>query len=347
MTGLARYVFSMGKYDSHVLTHLAERMEASLPELLNLRNAAENFAVDTYALTERILVQLLFTGANVMEYTPLFSRYLMEGGRSDLEAAILHRCCGLYLMEGVKMEAVILQDVARAASRGETLSDMCRLACLEYYSHARDERNERTDAVLQNFGEQLIRRDMKLPLFQEYVDILEGAESMMDKTMVVYKGSPGRPVKIHYRILQAAPGSGTVPEEPMRAFDMQHMYAGIYTAAFVLFGGESLEYYITDASSENDQRLDAGELRMGEGGMIPKESRYALLNDISVGWLAGRKGEAQEQLEQYLHTEWMADGLFRPMADGGEELQAAERRSGKDASGKQESPGRGHRRGAE
>ena len=146
----------------------------------------------------------------------------------------------------------------------------------------------------------------------------------MDKTMVVYKGSPGHPVKIHYRIRQAAAETAAEPEEtleePACSCEMQHMYAGIYTAVFVLFRGESLEYYITDASREDGRRLDAGELRMGEGGMPEEESRYALLNRISADWLDGRMGEAQEQLEQYLYTGWMADGLFRPMTEAGEGL---------------------------
>ena len=238
----------------------------------------------------------------------MFRRYLMEGGRSDVEAAFLHRCCGLYLMDGVKMDAYVLRDVARAAAREDRLSDMCRLSYLEYYSRYRDERRPKTDEVIKKFGEQLIRKDMKLPLFQEYVDVLEGAQSMLDKTMVVYKGDQDRPVTIHYRIFKAAH-----LEEPLCCMEMQHIYAGIYTAAFVLFAGESLEYFITETAAQDGTRLDGGELRMADGNVLGEESRYGRLNGIASRWLAGEKGEAQERLEGYLHTEWMADGLFKPL----------------------------------
>lgn len=312
MTLLCAHVFSRGKYDSHVLSHLVTYREGVSRNLLEVRDAAENFAVDTYPLTERLLVQFLFIGDNVMERTGMFRRYLMEGGRSDVEASFLHRCCGLYLMDGVKMDAYVLRDVARAAARGERLSDMCRLSYLEYYSRYRDVRRPKTDEVIKKFGEELIRKDMKLPLFQEYVDVLEGAQAMMDKTMVVYKGDQDRPVTIHYRIFKAAH-----LEEPLCSMEMQHIYAGIYTAAFVLFAGESLEYFITETAAQDGVRLDGGELRIADGNVLGAGSRYGLLNRIASCWLAGEKGEAQEQLEGYLYTEWMADGLFKPLDTDG------------------------------
>ena len=103
---------------------------------------------------------------------------------------------------------------------------MCALAFLEYYSRHGDERSEETDELIRRMGGRLMDAGMFLPLFQEYADLLEGAELLLDKTMVVYKGKKDRPVSIHYRI--CAPGSAQAgPEQVM---EMQHMYAGIYAA---------------------------------------------------------------------------------------------------------------------
>ena len=67
---------------------------------------------------------------------------------------------------------------------------------------------------------------------------------------------------------------------------MQHIYAGIYVAGFVLFAGESLQYYIT-AAGEDGGYLDSGELKMGESGLYARESRYGRLNAILSAWLVG------------------------------------------------------------
>ena len=308
MTAIASSAFFRGKYDSRVLSWLAEHYEGTTEELLQLRKAAENFAVDTYQLTKRLLIRLLFTGGDVLKYTALLRRYVSEGGRAELEEAFLHRACGLFLMEGEQMDAYILKDIARLESGGEELSPMCALAFLEYYSRHGDERSEETDELIRRMGGRLMDAGMFLPLFQEYADLLEGAELLLDKTMVVYKGKKDRPVSIHYRI--CAPGSAQAgPEQVM---EMQHMYAGIYAARFVLFAGERLQYFIAETfAAKPQEKLDEGELKAAD--CLPaKGSRYGLLNDVLSDSLSGKTGEAQEGLEQYLMTEWMTQGLFMP-----------------------------------
>lgn len=211
-----------------------------------------------------------------------------------------------------KMDRYIITDIGRVAARGEPLSDMCRLAFLEYFARNRDERGERVDLLIKQFGEELISKNMKLPLFQEYVDILEGAEPMMDKTMVVFRGQRERPAVINYRIVSNGTGGSepSASQKTYRTLELQHMYAGIYTASFVLFAGESLQYFITD-NSGSGEILDSGELKMGDCSLFVKESRYGLINDIASARLMGEEAEAQELLEQYLMTEWMTDGLFQ------------------------------------
>ena len=118
---------------------------------------------------------------------------MSEGGRAELEEAFLHRACGLFLMEGEQMDAYILKDIARLESGGEELSPMCALAFLEYYSRHGDERSEETDELIRRMGGRLMDAGMFLPLFQEYADLLEGAELLLDKTMVVYKAEKGPP----------------------------------------------------------------------------------------------------------------------------------------------------------
>lgn len=308
---LASSAFRRGKYDSRVLEYLSDIMVGSCRELDDVRKAAENFEIDTYRITQRLIVQLLYIREDVTTRTELLRKYVNEGGKSELEAAFLHRCSGLFLMEGKKMPEYILNDIVRMASRGEEVSDMCQLAYLEYYSRNRGERNAAVDETIRRFGEQLIRRDIRLPLFREYADILEGAEALLDKTMIVFKGDRDVPVTIHYRIRRMDQWEDGTKAYPVESLEMQHMYAGIYTVSFVLFAGESLQYYITRSSDGYlGERLDSGELKLGEISENMRDSRYGRINEISANWLSGEKDAAQELLEQYLLTEWMVDGLF-------------------------------------
>ncbi len=336
MMCMAASAFFRGKYDTYLLQYLAEYYEGSCTQLLQIRQAAEDFAVDTYSLTERILVQLLYTESNVMDKAGLLRSYLIEGGKGELEAAFLHRCAGLYLMEGEAMDPGVLSGIERAVGKGEGLSDLCALAFLEYYSRQRGERSEQTDAVIRTLGEGLLRRGVQLPLFQEYGELLEGASRLADRTIVVYRGRKAVPVTIHYRVVRAGEREdagfegikslfrkGEAEEEKgleaeeyfrrmaLRSMDMKHVYAGIYTAGFVLFAGEILQYVITD--SQSGQICDRGELKTEDRGGGTGGGRYGKLNGIVSAWLLQERGGAQDRLEQYLMEEWMTDGLFKSM----------------------------------
>ena len=110
----------------------------------------------------------------------------------------------------------------------------------------------------------------------------------------------------------------------MRIMEMQHVYAGIYSAQFVLFAGERLSYYITETFAEGEpERLAEGELR-GENSLLVRETRYGRLNSVLSDWLIGEKGEAQELLEQYLYMDWMTQALFFPEEEASEPSGASE-----------------------
>ena len=47
--------------------------------------------------------------------------------------------------------------------------------------------------------------------------------------------------------------------------EMQHMYAGIYAARFVLFAGERLQYFIAETfAAKPQEKLDEGELKAAD-----------------------------------------------------------------------------------
>lgn len=312
MLRLAYSAFRRGKYDAFVLEELVGHFRGSCRDMEQVRDAAVNFSVDDYPITEALIVCLLYTGQNVMERSGLLKNYLRQGGKSELAAAFLHRCSGLYLMKEVRMDHCILKEMGAAAARREPLSDMCALAYLDYYARHRDERCGEVDRVITGLGGQLMEKDMKLPLFKEYVDILEDAEALLDKAMVVFRGKQEQPVQIRYRILAADERRDSLT--PFHTCRMQHIYAGIYTAGFVLFAGEILQYSIVPEGSEDKEDcLDSGELKTDETNGQGAESRYGLINRMVSERLLGERGESQELFERYRKTEWMIEGLFVPM----------------------------------
>ena len=76
-----RYADADGnRYDENILFYLVKYFEGSIRELQGLLRNSEGFAVDTYTLVERLLVQSLFAGVYIGEKMKLYSVYMQMKG---------------------------------------------------------------------------------------------------------------------------------------------------------------------------------------------------------------------------------------------------------------------------
>lgn len=309
MTALCFSAAVRGKYDSMILQQLTDHFEGSIGEMEALKSAAEGFGIDTYPLCERIMEQLLYTGKDVTERMDLLRQYVTEGGRSELEAAFLHRCAYSYVLEGQPIHVYMIHDMLRLYRLNESITDMCRLACLQYYAKNRDAMDEGTEHMIQQLAGQLLQEKKELPVLKEFADIVPGAELLLDKTFVVYQGCVGKKAVLNYRILEDG-----VTEADYQSVEMLHIYEGIYMMAFILFPGETLQYFVTQAA-EPGTIMDSGVLKAEECSGAAARSRYGMLSAITAQMLSGEKmkvGEwrSLELLNQYLHTDYCVKELF-------------------------------------
>lgn len=304
MTAICQGAFRLGTYDSRILEYLCVYGHGSVVEMKKLRRAAENFAVDTYWLTERILVQQLFTGASMQTEIGLLRDYVSWGGKTEIEAAVLHRLAYGYVMQEKEFAPYAAQEVIHMTRRKETLSDMTALAFLQYYEENRQLRSREVEETAALLGASLLQKKIRLPVLKAYADLIPGAEQLLDKTFVVYRGKKECPVVLHYKLYTG----GREPETGV-SIGMQHVVDGIFAAEFILFPGEQLQYLISEGGSGKEM-LDSGLIRAGDCSAFVKGSRYGMLSDVAAERLVREGGEAAVLLEQYLYTDFMAGGLF-------------------------------------
>lgn len=303
MTRLCFEAAVHGKYDSGILQQLTDRYEGSVREMEAVKTAAEGFGVNTYPLCERIMEQMLYAGMDVTERMDLLRQYVQEGGRSELESAFLHRCAYSYVMEGQPIHAYMIHDILRMYRLGEKLTDMCRIAFLQYYAKNRSAVDEQVEKAIRQLGGALLQENRLLPVLKEFADIVPGAQLLLDKTFVVYQGSREKKAVLNYRVLQ-----GDDVSEDYQSVEMMHVYEGIYVMTFILFPGESLQYYVTEAGA-GDGIADSGLLRASECTGRGQDSRYGMLSNVAAQQLAGQR-QSLELLNRYLYTEYCVNELF-------------------------------------
>ena len=305
MTQLVFRAFHADKYDENLLEYLCRFFQGTSKEMRDIWKAAEAFGVDTYALSERILSQMLYTGAYVGEKAEIFRRYVSGGARTEVELAVLAQCSCDYFLRDRVLDETLLEALQRAAGRQEDIPFVCKLAYTKYYAENKKKVDERISRCLLVFLRDILRKNKYFPYFKEYADNIVFMRQFMDKTMIEYRTARGNRAYIHY-LLEKDKDSG----EDYIKEEMQDMFGGICVKQFILFFGEHLQYYITEIEDGKESLTESGTLSRNEAGGEQREDRYTLLNDIAIGRNLHDYDTMEHLLYEYYEREFLVKDLF-------------------------------------
>lgn len=307
LTSLCARSVLCGKYDAGILQQLAECYEGSITELDAIYHAAEGFEMDTFGLCERMILQMLFTGADISERTDLLRQYVREGGSSRVTGAFLHRCACSYVMADEPIHISVIQMIGYQMRQKERISEMCEIAYLEYYARNRESRNTDTDRNLLQIAEKMYRSGKYLPVLKHYGDILPQAVYLMDKSFVVCRRVMQKEVWIHFRTVKDGAAQGAY-----RSVKMRCICDGIHAAEFLLFPGETLQYYIT-LRQQDDQILESGFVKPAVSEQDEKQSRYAMLSAVCERQLEKKEAGSLPLQQEYMKMQFYVSRLFGPL----------------------------------
>lgn len=306
LTASAAYAFWKGKYDSTILRYLAAHYQGMTKSLRDIWKAARAFDVDCYRLSENILVQMLYSGAFVGETMEIFRCYVLQGAKPEVEEAFLAQCACDYFVKDRIVEQEVFDEIQAMYLRGEPVPRVCRLAFLKYYAEMRVERSAQVRELADVFLRELLAEGVRLEFFREYGDNPQVAQEMADKTILEYRASPGSRACLHYVVLR---GDGEA-EEYISEY-MREVYGGVCFKEFILFFGESLQYYITEEKDGEEQLTVSGTLQKSDTAAETEGSRYQLVNDIAISRAMEDFDTMDNLLEEYGKKEFLTGRLFR------------------------------------
>ena len=297
--------FQKGKYNDVMLQYLIANCEGSSKSLRDIFKAASNFELDVFALSERLLMQILFTKAYIGDETEIFKSYVAGGPNTNVEAAFLTYRSVEYMRDDRVISLYLILDIGRVHKRGYQLPLVTNLAYLRYFAENPKERREADETVIREFlQETVIEREMMLPFIQEYLNV-PGMESLADKTILSYKTAPKSRVMIHY-----IKNGEEDQREGYQKEEMKEVYFGVYVKEFVLFYGEQLQYYITEEQENQEQLTESGILQREENRENGMESRYQMINEMTIAKSLGDYSSTRQMLEEYWKKEFVVDKVF-------------------------------------
>lgn len=303
---MAELIFQGKKYDGTILRYLCMHYQGPSREMRSIWKAARSFDVDCRELSERLLLQMLMTGSYVGEQEEIFTYYVTRGARPEVAAAYLAQTAHDYFVRGKEIQREVFREIMRLHWHREPVQRVCRLAFVKYYAQHGEEITEEIYRTARDFICELMEEGIRLKDFLAYQGMERELAPIMDRTFIEYYGHPDSVVRIHYLLSQENGDEDLYVTEEMRP-----VYGGVFSKEFVLFFGESLQYYIMEERGRVEQLMESGELRKGDSDRPEQEGRFARIDDMAVSRSLRDYDALDQQLEEFYRTEYFNRQLFR------------------------------------
>ena len=303
MIGLCTYVYRKSRYDENILSYLVKYFEGGIRDLQGLLRNSEGFVIDSYTLLEKLIVQSLFAGVYVGEKMKLYRAYVQKNGNSDIEKAFLTRCAYDYFVDECVTEDIVFERLTALYAEGEKLGRVCRLAVLKHAS-LQEETTWNTELLRDLLSEEMAMGSC-FSFFTVFADRISEVLPYTDRSFVEYKGEPESRVVIHYAIEREDGGETEYCKEEMR-----NMYGGYFVKSFILFHGETIQYYITEQSGNSEKLTQSSMIQRNAEESLPGSWRFSLLNEAVLCRENKEYEKCGKVLTEYMKKDFMMREIF-------------------------------------
>ena len=290
---LAQHVFEQGLYNEVILLYLSDNLLGSVEQMALLWERMRGFQLDTYALEEEILLLSMFGRVYLRQGAAMLEQYMAQKGKESVALAYSSFWAYGYFLGKKETDPYIFR----------CLEQCCHLALLKYYANL-DTYTEKQEKLADQILEECTENSLRFAFYRKFPARLTKPYQMDDKQFVEVQYPAGARVTIHYRLIRDNDTGESFKSEPMK-----NMYQGIFVKEFLLFYGETLEYYLTvelpDDTRQTDKKLLTMEESLQEGN-----TKYQLINQMLAGQKLGRSEQTEKAMEQYLQREHFARKMF-------------------------------------
>ncbi|MFA9378598.1 MAG: DUF5717 family protein [Lachnotalea sp.] len=302
IVSMSAYVLEGKKYDEIILKYLIAYFSGSTMIMKDIWSAAYKFDLDTYELSERLILQVLFTNSYIDEIEHIFECYYRKGSRFHIAQAFLTYNAYNYLVFDKEIGNRLFEYIEKEQNNEGIQNDTCKLAMLKYYSKYK-KLSIKEEAFVHMTLKEFINRKMYFKFYEQYNDKILKPYCYEGKYMVEYKSNINRKIFIHY-IQENSRGDGEYKIE-----EMKQAYPGIYNKIFTVFYGEKVQYYITEADNF-EHLVENNVILVNEMNLNSERSRYSMLNDMSVALHMNDDKTLLELMDKYANDSQVVDELF-------------------------------------
>ena len=302
LVGLCTQAFIAKKYNVKLLTYLAKYYNGPTERMLSLWNAAKVYEIERFDLSERLLVQMMYSDKLVVEGMDVFASYYEAGGKDFITLAYLSDCAHRYFVDNIKIHEDIFAIIEARLIYDLELNDACKLALLRFYSEA-EYLSDRQIALEDDLLAEYTRRNMHFAFYKRLNQELVLKYHLYDKVFLEYRTNPHSHVVLNYS--RDEDGENFIKE------DMLDVYDGIFVKSFVMFFGETIQYYISEEYAGQVQVTESNRIVNNDVYNKNDESRYNLLNQMLISNTLMDETTLYRSMKQYAGFNEVTQRVFK------------------------------------
>lgn len=258
-------------YDKAILQYLAQFYCGATSDMKLVWQKAREYGVQTKSLAERIITQMLFA-ENVFREEEIFEDYYAGRPYFRLKQAYLAYIARAYVTKNRIISEYIIKVMLQEMMQGEELADICKVAVLKYY--AGQELESALENIIREYFITMCEKHMVFDFYVLYPQRWLREVQLYDKVLVSYPGNIDGKVKLYYRIEK----QGVFADE-YHSESLLPTYDNIYMREFVLYEGETLNYYFEETNDE--EQFISEKKTCIKDVIVYEDGKYGRLNLIS------------------------------------------------------------------
>lgn len=302
LLNLSITAFREKKYNDKTLNYLCMYYNGPTEEMLDIFEAAKTLGINRFELSERILVQMMYADDMVLKGVPVFTYFYESGGKDFITLAYISDCAHRYFVKNQKIEDDILELIEARYIYHLELNDACKLALLKYYAELSSV-SERQLLIEDELLAEYTRKNMFFEFYKQLAPELVQKYHFYDKVFLEYRTNPYSHVVLHY--------SSDEDGDTFKQEDMIDVYDGIFVKAFVMFFGESIQYYISEEYGNEVEVTESNRIVNNDVFSIKEESRYYLLNQMLISNTLQEEEELYQTMKTYAKHEEVTQKVFQ------------------------------------
>lgn len=299
LIGFTGAVFVEGKYNDVMLMYLCKYYHGATKIMAELWKAALEFQIDTFELEERILIQMLYTTEYVEYAEQIYDSYYAGGGQKEVCMAYLTYFSQSYFVRDAVIPEHVFIQLQERYLQGEKLNDACRLGLLKHFAE-REKLTGRQFLIADELLLDYTGRNIYFSFYRRLEKKLVLKYDLYDRFFLEYHTEPSNHVLVYYRM-----GKGDYIKE-----ELTEMYDGIFVKEFILFFGESVQYYITENDGISEKVTESNCIINHDIVETDCPGKYAQLNEMLQQLALQDTGALIHAMKNYYGMQQVTEEIF-------------------------------------